>query len=85
MYTIKWRPKALEELRKLPRDIGTRILHKVEQAQENPEHFLERLVNDSGFKVRVGDYRIIIDLVKEEKVLAVRIVGHRKNIYKKYL
>lgn len=84
-YTIKWRPKALAELRKLPKITAKILVKRVNSAKENPRHFLERLVGDSGYKVRSGHYRAIVDIVEEEKIIAVRIVGHRKNIYKRYL
>jgi len=36
------------------------------------------------FKIRVGDYRIILLLDKANKRMNIQAVGHRKNIYKKY-
>ncbi|MBI1971172.1 type II toxin-antitoxin system RelE/ParE family toxin [Candidatus Woesearchaeota archaeon] len=84
-YEIRWRPKALDELRKFPKHISQRIINKIDAAKENPEHFLEKLIDDPGYKVRAGDYRVIVDILEEERVIAVRIVGHRKNIYKRYL
>lgn len=82
-YNILWRPQALEQLRKLSKIIAFRIVKKVDTAKENPNHFLERLVGDPGYKIRVGDFRIIIDILEKEKTLAVRIIGHRKNIYER--
>jgi len=35
-----------------------------------------------GFKLRVGDYRAIVDVDNSAKVINVLKVGHRKNIYK---
>lgn len=84
-YIIKWRSEALKELRKLPKEIAERIVKRVDIAKDGPNHFLEKLVDDPGYKIRVGDYRAIIDILDGEKMLAVRIVGHRKNIYKRYL
>ncbi len=84
-YAIKWRSKALVELRKLPKISANRIVKKIDSAKDNPHHFLEKLVNDRGYKIRGGDYRAIVDIVEDEKVIAVRIVGHRKNIYKRHL
>jgi mRNA interferase RelE/StbE len=81
-YAVKWRSKALHALRKLPNDITKRIVKKINTSQENPRHFLEKLVDDPGYKVRAGDYRAIIDILEEEKILAVRLIGHRRNIYK---
>jgi len=85
-YSIKWRPKAVKELRKLPRDVAIRIVKKVDTLKEDPKKSLQKLRGgDGGFKLRVGDYRILIDIIEKEKVIAVRVVGHRKNIYKRRL
>lgn len=83
-YTIKWSPQSIEFLRKLPQDISLRIRKKVEQAAQNPKHFLESLEAIEGEKLRIGDYRAIIDILEKDKIFAVRIIGHRKNIYKKH-
>jgi mRNA interferase RelE/StbE len=32
-------------------------------------------------KLRVGDYRIVYQADREKKVLRVRLVGHRREIY----
>ena len=53
-YGVCWRPKALEALRKIPKDIAKRLIQKIEAAKENPKHFLESLA---------GDYRIIVDII----------------------
>ncbi len=82
-YAVKWRPKALAELRKLPKDIAERIVKRIDLAKDAPKHFLEKLVDDPGYKVRAGDYRVIIDILEKEKILVVRVVGHRRNIYKR--
>ena len=84
-YAIKWRPKALKELRKLPKEFARQIVDRIELAKVNPLHFLERLVDDPGYKVRAGNYRALIDVYEKEQLLVVRIVGHRKNIYKRHL
>ena len=83
-YIIKWSPQSLEFIRKLPKDISLRIRTKVEQAAQNPKHFLESLESIQGDKLRIGDYRAIIDVLEKDKIFAVRTIGHRKNIYKKY-
>ena len=82
---MKWRPKVLDDLEKLPMVVSKRIVRKIESIKEYPEHFLEKLVGDPGYKVRVGDYRIIIDVVENEKILVVRVVGHRRNVYERNL
>ncbi|MEK7087191.1 MAG: type II toxin-antitoxin system RelE/ParE family toxin [Patescibacteria group bacterium] len=83
-YTIEWELNSAIELEKLPFDIANRILEKLEDAKENPEHFVEKLRYMSEFKVRIGDYRVILLLDKINKKLKIQMVGHRKSIYKKY-
>jgi mRNA-degrading endonuclease RelE of RelBE toxin-antitoxin system len=36
-----------------------------------------------GFKLRVGDYRAIIDVDNSTKTIKVLKVGHRKNVYER--
>jgi mRNA interferase RelE/StbE len=33
------------------------------------------------YRLRVGDYRVIIDWQKDDSLLFVRKIGHRRNIY----
>ncbi|MBN1390149.1 MAG: type II toxin-antitoxin system RelE/ParE family toxin [Candidatus Thermoplasmatota archaeon] len=37
------------------------------------------------FSLKIGDYRVIIDWRREQDILWVVTVGHRKNIYEKDL
>ncbi len=83
-YSIIWELNSFNELEKLPKEISVRILDKLDFIKENPEHFIEKLKGMLEFKVRVGDYRIILLIDKTNKILKIQSVGHRKNIYKKY-
>jgi mRNA interferase RelE/StbE len=42
-----------------------------------------KLVGDPGYKLRVGDYRIIMDIENNKLKILVLKVGQRKNIYDK--
>lgn len=84
MYTYVFAPSALKELKKLSTDIRKRIITKLDYftSSENPLLFADALVNhDIGsYRFRVGDYRIIFD--REDEVIVVLAVGHRRDIYK---
>jgi mRNA interferase RelE/StbE len=45
------------------------IITKLEDIKDFPDHFLDRLKNHPGYKLRVGDYRILIDWDKDNKTL----------------
>ena len=50
-----------------------------------PEHYLKPLSNVDGYSLRVGDYRALIKLKKEEEEIFVGTLGHRRNIYDREL
>ncbi|MSS74446.1 hypothetical protein EXS72_02285 [Candidatus Pacearchaeota archaeon] len=57
------------------------ILDKIYAMKENPFRFLKRLQGEKLWRLRVADYRAIIDvIVSANKIIVVRI-GHRKNSY----
>jgi mRNA interferase RelE/StbE len=78
-YKLKWSKLALENLRKLPHNIVQRILNKLDEIKENPAHFIKGLTEIKYNKIRIGDYRILVDLLENEKIIAVRDLGHRKK------
>ena len=79
MYELKWDKKALDFLNKLEKDIKKRIWDKIQACKINPFRYLEHLEEIEGFKLRVGDYRILF-LIKGSRLIVIKI-GHRKNIY----
>ena len=81
MYELKFEKRALEDLNKLEKGIRERIWNKLQLCKENPFRFLEHLEEIRGFKLRVGEYRVIVDVDNFSKILSVLKLGHRKNIY----
>ena len=81
MYKLIFEKRALHILNKLDKPIKERIWNKLQDCKKDPFRYLEPLTEIKGFKLRVGDYRVIIDVEKEIKILHVLRVGHRKNIY----
>lgn len=80
MHEIIFDRKAIEFLNKLPKEIRKRIYNKIISTKDNPFHFYEKLKGRNEYKLRIGDYRAIVDISKER--IEVLIIGHRKNIYK---
>ena len=81
MFKIVWDEKAFQELEKLESTVSRRILKKVRRLEEDPfAKDVKKLKGSDGFRLRVGDYRIIFAVESEQ--LQILKVGHRKNIYK---
>jgi len=83
MYQLIFEKRVLEELNKLDKQIKERIWKKLQDCKEEPFRFLESLIEIKGFKLRIGDYRAIIDVDFKENKLTIIKVGHRKNVYEK--
>ncbi len=81
MYSIQIEENAEKFLRKLHKKDAEMIVQKIYGLRENPFRFLKRLQGDKLWRLRVADYRAIVDvIVSANKILVVRI-GHRKNVY----
>ena len=81
MYKLIFEKSALEFFNKLESQIKERIWKKLQLCKENPFRYLEHLEEIDGFKLRIGDYRAIVDVDNFTKTMKVLKVGHRKNIY----
>jgi len=79
-FSIKWNSDALDCL---PSEVIPRIVKKIESIVENPFHFLDHYEGEKVYKLRIGDYRALIDVDFASKTLKVRIVDHRSRVYKR--
>ena len=61
--------------------MARRIVEKLEQAAERPEHYLRRLVSSDEYKLRIGDFRLLAVLSPSERTLLVERVDHRSRVY----
>lgn len=85
MTDIDWTKKAINLLDGLEREDQQRLISKLEEAQDWTAHRLEKLSGYPYYKLRAGDYRAIITWDREQDVLIVEAVGHRRNVYDRHL
>lgn len=82
-YRIEVRPAALRALRKLDRDVRPRIEGAIALLAEDPRPPASRpLHGRPGYRVRVGDYRIIYTVEDEVLLVVVVALGHRRDVYR---
>ena len=82
-YEIHFTDKAFKQLKKLEKGDQERIINALERIRIRPEAFITKIIDDPGYRLRVGNYRVILDIEKEKLIILVLMVAHRKNIYKK--
>lgn len=81
MYEVGFSKKAEKQFDKLPLTIQGRVIDNLERIRIRPYSFVKRLIGTSYFRLRVGDYRIILDIRNRKLIIMVVELGHKKNIY----
>lgn len=80
--TIEITETALDDLDELDREPRERILSKLESITDFPDHYLDPLTNFPGYKLRVGDFRVIVDRDRGDETIYVVAVLERKHDYR---
>ena len=81
-FEVEYSEESLFQLRGMDIPVAQRIIQKIESTRSDPHRFFVRLVGRTEYKLRVGDYRVIADIEENRRVIVVRSLGHRRNIYK---
>jgi mRNA interferase RelE/StbE len=83
-YIVEYEPEAFSDLEKLTQSVRKRVVNKINWLAENfdsisPQPLTAELLG--FFKLRVGDYRIIYEFSREEKIIFIDRIGHRREVY----
>ena len=82
-YRIELRPAAVRALRKVHPDHRKRIQGAIALLAQDPRPpGAKSLRGRHGFRVRVGDYRIIYTVQDDVLLVVVVDLGHRREIYR---
>lgn len=85
MYRLEFTKQADKALRHLPRDAAKVIAKKLELLAADPyalNNNVKKLVERSGYRLRVGDWRVIYEIENDRLVILVVAVGLRGDIYR---
>lgn len=82
-WTIKWTKSAFKKLQKIQVKDQKRILSKLDEIRIQPDEFVKKLTNRNELKLRIGDFRLFIELNRGKLIILVLKIGDRKSIYKK--
>ena len=88
-WQIEFDPSAAKELAKLDKPAARRIVQFLRERVSpltNPRSLGEALRGDdlgSFWKYRLGDYRVVAEIIDRRVVIIVVRVGHRREVYRK--
>ena len=86
MYRVHLLDAASKDLARLDKPVARRIVERVHWLEENLEDTtLEALTGelDGLFKLRIGDYRVVYELIHDEQLIMIHAIGHRREIYRR--
>jgi mRNA interferase RelE/StbE len=85
VYKITFKKEAAKSLTNLPRNIAKTIREKLEAIASNPyaDHpNARKLQGRNGYRLRVGDWRVIYEVQDDELVILVLRVAPRGEVYR---
>ena len=81
-YSIEIKKSAAKEIAKLPKDMLLRILEKIRLLENEPRPSgCKKLSVDEKYRIRVGSYRVLYEIVDDKLIVYVVKVSHRKDVY----
>lgn len=83
-YTIFFKTGVEKDIRKIPRELIPFIVSHFEKLEENPipREALKLSGADHFYRIRVGDYRIIYQVLHDVHEVTVYYIRHRSIAYR---
>jgi mRNA interferase RelE/StbE len=83
-YSVQFSESALKEIRSLPKFEVPKIMTKIELLAVNPRPpGCKKLqaTREPLWRIRLGNYRIVYSIDDGIKIVEIRTIGDRKDIY----
>jgi mRNA interferase RelE/StbE len=84
MYKIDYSKQARKTLKAMPQTVAGRIMDKVDTLGKDffaPHPGVKKLVNRPGYRLRVGDWRVVYTVHEDILRIAVVRIASRGQVY----
>ena len=83
-FTITWRKSTRKDLRKIPPGEVVKIIGAVEDLARNPfpDGHKKLAATQHAYRIRVGNYRVLYEVLGHILTIDVIKVAHRKDVYR---
>lgn len=81
-YKVVVKARIEKVLKRMPESYARRIVDVIASLASNPyPPGARKLTNSDAWRIRVGDYRILYEVIDSELHVYVVRVGHRREVY----
>ena len=84
-YQVLIEARAAKQLEKLPKPVVERIDNAIVSLSANPRPFSSKMLRGrfkEGWRLRIGDYRVLYRIDDQSHEVSILKVGHRREIYR---
>ena len=82
-YRLRLKKSAEKEIENLPRKDCARVVGAIQNLLDDPYgQNTQKLSGQEKYRIRVGNYRVLYEIINDELVVMVVKVGHRKDVYR---
>ena len=82
-YEVRIAASSEKELAKMPRILRERIIEKFDQIGKDPRGTDSNKLDETTYRVRVGDYRIVCHVNDAERRVVITRIRHRREVYRR--
>lgn len=85
MYKVTFKQSAFKDLQRLPATAVKKVTVAIDGLAYDPRPVGVKKLKDSSenlYRIRVGDYRVIYVVDEVVRIVNIRRIGHRKDIYR---
>ena len=81
-YKIRIKKSVNKDISAFDKKTNQRLLKSIQKLQSNPYTNAKKITGQEFYRVRVGKYRIVYEIIKVDFEIIIYKIGHRKDIYK---
>jgi mRNA interferase RelE/StbE len=84
MFSIEYSKAARKALKTMPRNTARLVMEKIEALAADPmapNNNVKKLTNHPGYRLRVGDWRVVYTIHEQALLIAIVRIAPRGDVY----
>ena len=81
-YAVNFTKQALKDLQRINEPVHTKIRRAIRSLAEDPRpNGCKKLKGREGYRIRIGNYRVIYEIFDDILLVEIVNLGDRKDVY----